>query len=243
MTFNRFFYNIRHVATTALAEPAADPPIGAGSLSLPLPGRRERRVAETRRAIAAAAKSLFEEHGYSETTIDQIAERADVATRTLFRYFPSKEALLFADFDEWRCALLTELEARPTDEPPLCSVAFALSKVVAVAEGLRPQIDRAMRLAEEHDAVATYQRGVLKTESAEAVADYIARKLAVDRSRDPRPEAWAGMMLSAFGTALKACNDPTAPPEADPIDALAQLLADTADAVRAASETLRARPA
>ena len=200
-------------------------------------------MAETRKAIAAAARSLFEEHGYGETTIDQIAERADVATRTLFRYFPSKEALLFADFDEWRCALLTALEARPADEAPLCSVALALSKVVAVAEGLRPQIDRAMRLAEEHEAVATYQRGVLKAGSAEAVAHYIATKLGVDRSCDPRPEAWAGMMLSAFGTAVKACSDPTAHPDADPIDALAALLADTAEALRSAAETLLARPA
>ncbi|MFJ1767588.1 TetR/AcrR family transcriptional regulator [Amycolatopsis sp. NPDC088138] len=59
--------------------------------------RRERKKAQTRAAIQEAALELFVSQGYRETTIAQIAARADVATRTVTLHFPAKEDLLFAD--------------------------------------------------------------------------------------------------------------------------------------------------
>ncbi|MEV6828446.1 TetR family transcriptional regulator [Amycolatopsis sp. NPDC051102] len=60
-------------------------------------GRRERKKAQTRSRIQEAALDLFASQGYRETTIAQIAARADVATRTVTLHFPAKEDLLFAD--------------------------------------------------------------------------------------------------------------------------------------------------
>src|SRR5580700_5845438 len=57
--------------------------------------RQERRKRRTRQAIQAAALELFAECGYRETTINDIAERADVAPRTVTVHFPAKEELLF----------------------------------------------------------------------------------------------------------------------------------------------------
>jgi AcrR family transcriptional regulator len=57
--------------------------------------RQERRKRRTRQAIQAAAIELFAERGYRETTISDIAERADVAPRTVTVHFPAKEELLF----------------------------------------------------------------------------------------------------------------------------------------------------
>src|SRR5580658_5737370 len=57
--------------------------------------RQERRKRRTRQAIQAAALELFAERGYRETTISDIAERADVAPRTVTVHFPAKEELLF----------------------------------------------------------------------------------------------------------------------------------------------------
>jgi len=57
-------------------------------------GRLERRKARTRAAILEAARSLFQERGYDETAIQQIAERADAGVGTLYGYFPSKEDIL-----------------------------------------------------------------------------------------------------------------------------------------------------
>jgi len=56
--------------------------------------RRERRKLEVRNRILEAAAALFEEHGTSETTVAEICERADVAHKTFFNHFPSKQHLL-----------------------------------------------------------------------------------------------------------------------------------------------------
>ena len=63
-------------------------------------GLRQRKKDSSRRAIEDAAWELFAEQGYEETSINDIAERADVAPRTFFRYFPTKEAVLYPQFEE-----------------------------------------------------------------------------------------------------------------------------------------------
>ena len=112
---------ITGATTDSITAPVAD-----------VPTRRERKAASTRRAIVDSARELFDAHGYAETTVDQIAEHADVAPRTFFRYFATKEALLFADFDEERQRMLESLEARPTDEDPLTSIAIVLDRFATV---------------------------------------------------------------------------------------------------------------
>lgn len=60
-------------------------------------GLRERKKMQTRLAIRREAFRLFEEQGYAETTIEQIAAAAEVSPRTFYRYFGVKEALLLSD--------------------------------------------------------------------------------------------------------------------------------------------------
>lgn len=62
-------------------------------------GIRERKRQRTRAEILAAARELFVEKGYHETSLAEIAERADVATSTLPGYFPSKADILFDGID------------------------------------------------------------------------------------------------------------------------------------------------
>jgi AcrR family transcriptional regulator len=54
------------------------------------------KAEETRRRILAAALDLFQEYGFSETTMREIARRAEVATGAAYYYFPSKEAIIMA---------------------------------------------------------------------------------------------------------------------------------------------------
>lgn len=64
-------------------------------------GRRERKKEETRRRIYEAAIKLFNDKGFDATTVDEIAETADVAKGTFFNYFPRKEAVVHYLFEEW----------------------------------------------------------------------------------------------------------------------------------------------
>ncbi|MEU6258522.1 helix-turn-helix domain-containing protein [Streptomyces sp. NPDC047043] len=68
-------------------------------------GRRERKKAQTRKALSEAAVRLFTERGFDNVGVREVAEEADVSVTTLFKHFPSKEALIF-DEDEGREASL-----------------------------------------------------------------------------------------------------------------------------------------
>ena len=73
------------------------------------PGLRERKNARTRAAITRAALELALESGFEHATIAKIAERADVAPRTVHQWFPSKEDIVLAAFDEPTARLTAEL--------------------------------------------------------------------------------------------------------------------------------------
>ncbi|MFD7136642.1 TetR/AcrR family transcriptional regulator [Streptomyces sp. NPDC059894] len=86
----------------------------AESETAPAPvGRRERKKAATRQAIADAALRLFLERGYDDVSIREIADAADVSTTTLFKHFTGKEALVFDRQDEMRTRLLDAVRERP----------------------------------------------------------------------------------------------------------------------------------
>ncbi|MFJ9242295.1 TetR/AcrR family transcriptional regulator [Streptomyces sp. NPDC101776] len=88
----------------------------------PIIGRRERKKAATRQALADAALELFLAHGYDQVSIRDVAEAADVSTTTLFKHFPSKEALVF-DLDADQEAALV---AAVRDRSPGTSIPRAL---------------------------------------------------------------------------------------------------------------------
>lgn len=71
--------------------------------------RRERKKREARRRIYDAAFQLFVEQGYDATTVEQIAERADVAKGTVFNYFPRKTSFLAALADDWTSRIEEDL--------------------------------------------------------------------------------------------------------------------------------------
>ena len=64
-------------------------------------GLRERKKAKTRAAIQEQALRLFREQGYEETSIEAIAEAAEVSPSTVFRYFPTKpDLVIYDDLDD-----------------------------------------------------------------------------------------------------------------------------------------------
>ncbi|MFH9088991.1 TetR/AcrR family transcriptional regulator [Streptomyces sp. NPDC017673] len=110
--------------------PADRPPLGL----------RERKKIKTREAIRAATYALIEEQGYDATTIDQIADRAEVSPSTVFRYFPTKEDIVLTD--EYDPLMLEELRARPAGEPWMDSVRHVMHKAIDAMMAEAPDMVR-----------------------------------------------------------------------------------------------------
>ncbi len=82
-----------------------------------------RRPATSRDHISTVALELFVENGFDDTSVDDIAEACGIARRTLFRYFPSKNAIPWGDFDEQ----LARMRARLADTSPGSAMSATLT--------------------------------------------------------------------------------------------------------------------
>ncbi|NUW35731.1 TetR family transcriptional regulator [Nonomuraea sp. SMC257] len=79
-------------------------------------GRRERKKAATRQAIADAALELFLERGYDQVSISDIADAADVSKTTVFKHFTGKEALVFDRDPDQETELIAAVRRRPAGQ-------------------------------------------------------------------------------------------------------------------------------
>jgi AcrR family transcriptional regulator len=98
------------------------------------PGLRERKKERTRQALFEAAMRLFAERGYEQTTVAEIAAAADVSTKTLFNYFPSKDDLVFALREQRMGVSLRMIEERDPDERPAELLARIGERLLAEVE-------------------------------------------------------------------------------------------------------------
>ncbi|MGV4925744.1 TetR/AcrR family transcriptional regulator [Streptomyces sp. BHT-5-2] len=159
-------------------------------------GRRERKKAATRKALADAALRLFVEHGYDQVGIRDIAEAADVSTTTLFKHFPGKEALVFDEGDEIRDALLAAVRDRPAGR----SIPGALRDHVLHArlpkgEHGDPRFTQLLELVENTPALRAYSRRMWmqhEIDLAAAIAEEIGAP-----ADDPACRALAHFALEA----------------------------------------------
>lgn len=91
------------------------------------PGLRERKKAKTRASIQAHALRLFAEQGYHGTTVEQIADAAEVSPSTFFRYFPTKEDVVL--YDQFDPRLIEAFLAQPAELRPVRAVRRAMRQV------------------------------------------------------------------------------------------------------------------
>ncbi|MFG2886082.1 TetR/AcrR family transcriptional regulator [Streptomyces sp. NPDC048297] len=124
----------------------------------PRPGLRERKKTKTREAIRTATYALIGEQGYDATTIEQIAERAEVSPSTVFRYFPAKEDIVLRW--EYDPLMAEELRARPAGESWTHSLRHVLGRAVeAMAEDDPEALRVRARLALQVPAVRDRMAG------------------------------------------------------------------------------------
>ncbi len=93
------------------------------------PGLRERKKQKTRWSIQEHALRLFQEQGYEQTTVDQIAAAAEISPSTFFRYFKTKEDLVVED--EYDPLLLKFLAEQPAELAPIPALRSAVKGAFA----------------------------------------------------------------------------------------------------------------
>ncbi len=107
-------------------------------------GIRERKKQRTRQALRQAALELFQEHGFEATTIADITGAADVAPRTFFSYFQTKEDVVLDEGPQRFDQLQQTLRQRPHGEPLLAAFRRA---ALGIATDMQTQSDRQQALA------------------------------------------------------------------------------------------------
>ncbi|NBE53465.1 TetR/AcrR family transcriptional regulator [Streptomyces boluensis] len=145
------------------------------------PGLRERKKLKTRAAIRRATFALITEQGYEATTVEQIAEAAEVSPSTVIRYFPAKEDIVLGDRHD--PVAEAALRARPADEPVLDSLRHVVKARLRAAlddPAEREELLLRARLIREVPAVRARMLASL-TDTARLLAPTVA-----DRTgRDP----------------------------------------------------------
>ena len=166
------------------------------------PTRRERKKLETRQALEEAALRLFAAKGYEQTTVEDIAEAADVAVRTFFRYFSSKQHVLFGDVVTDRVGRLrTELATRPREETPVESIIAVMDLLDFATEEEEQQILARLDLMRAQPSmVSRYLE--LTNEMRLAVVDFVAERTGLDPRRDVYPLLLAGACAASWDISL-----------------------------------------
>jgi AcrR family transcriptional regulator len=183
------------------------------------PGLRERKKQRTRETIVAAALQLFEERGFDQTTIADIATAADIAPRTFFGYFPSKEDVVFADFPETVAGLSARLDDRADDQTAIDAIRAWIDEVLEELD-LRDERERCRkRVIGQSEALAAHNRALMG-QVEELLAGHIARDLG-DRPDDVRPHMIASAVIGTL-TALdvKGNDDGGSPPTREEASAM-----------------------
>ena len=160
--------------------------------------RREWNKKRTREALEAAAWRLFQRKGFDETTIEDITDAAGVSPRTFFRYFDSKEAVLFGDWrSDIEVAAMTFMSL-PADQHPLLMLREVMLSLVERFEAERPKYMFRKRLAATSKNVGAYERNVILPTMEALVIPALAQWMGVDPQEDPHPFMYSGIALIAL---------------------------------------------
>ncbi|MCV7383358.1 mycofactocin system transcriptional regulator [Mycolicibacter longobardus] len=185
--------------------------------------RAGRRRSTTRQHITDVGIDLFAARGFGEVSVDDVAQSAGIGRRTLFRYYASKNAIPWGDFDVHLRQLRELLDGIDPEAPLGDALRAALLAFNTFDEGETARHRRRMRVILQTDELQAYSmtmyagwRGV--------IAEFVARREGADPA-ELRPQTVAWMML---GVALSAYERWLG----DESLSLPQLLGEAFDAIR-----------
>jgi AcrR family transcriptional regulator len=161
------------------------------------PGLRERKKQRTREAIVDAAFELFAERGFDGTTIADIADAADIAPRTFFSYFPSKDDVVFHDFEESYEMLASWLRDREPGTNAFDALRTGVTSMIAEIDATRVREKRLRKqLIRENESLAAHSE-YLGRKFGELLGQAAADDLG-DEPSDLRPRLVAAATVAAI---------------------------------------------
>lgn len=177
-------------------------------MSDPPPSLRERNRARARAEIVAAAQQLFLDQGFAATSVEQIAEAAGVAPRTVFRHFPRKEDIVFHRHAEQVGRFAQLLDEQPADRDVLDALVGALLAMLRLDD---PASDGTMLRVLDREPELQRRDAALVADHHAAVVDFL-----IARGAEPqRAELLAGAFMGAMQAARRlVLLQPELPPYA-----------------------------
>jgi len=157
--------------------------------------RPGRRPLTTHDLLGELALDLFVERGFDSTTVEDIAREAGIGRRTFFRYYASKNDVVWGDFDTGLAVLRSRLAAAPPDQP----VFEALVESVLAFNGLDDAAEAVHRRRMELilHVPALQAHSTLRYASWRAVvAEFVAARR-LEHPQDAVPQLVAHTLLAA----------------------------------------------
>ena len=165
-------------------------------------GLRERKKVDTRKRIESAALDLFERDGFESATIGDIAAAVDIAPRTFFHYFTTKEDVVLADYADRLRRIIATLADRPVTEVPWTALQRAFVAVAADYEVEQPQLLRRFQIIASTPSV--FARSLqLQAGWEDALADALTQRMGTEAARDIAPSLLAAAALAAMRASLR----------------------------------------
>jgi AcrR family transcriptional regulator len=162
------------------------------------PGRRERKKLATRQALMDAALRLVADRGLEQVTVEDISEAADVATRTFFNYFSSKEEALLGNAPEKAATVHRMVVDRPATETPLEAVYQVLRELTLQQAQRREELLLRQQVIERHPGLLARQLGMYAS-FERALTAAVAERLGA-----PADALYARVMATAAVAAARA---------------------------------------
>jgi AcrR family transcriptional regulator len=163
-------------------------------------GLRERKKQKTKEAIQREAMRLFQEQGYEETTIEEIAEAAEISPSTFFNYFPTKEDVVL--YDRYDPIMASMMLSRPPEEPP-----SVVMKYVFETLGVMLERDREIIVARAQMALKVPALRARFWEEMERARDLISSVIAARTGRDPDDFELRVVSMALVAAAFEATQE------------------------------------
>ena len=183
---------------------------------------KKRKKAKTRETIVRVALRLFAEQGYSQTTIAQIAEAADVSPRTVSTYFPAKEDIVFDISSGTKERLAGSIINRPQGQDTMAALRKWLMSERVLLDHDR-ELHACQRLViDREELLAAHERALMRE-----IETVLARGLAVDLGLGPselQPRMAAAAAMAVFDLLHDEDSSARLEGELPPVDEQLELL-------------------